>query len=253
MARYRTISMNFWTDSKVVDDFTSEDKFFYLYLLTNPHTNLSGCYEISMTQMSNETGYNKKTVEKLVARMSSVLKIIRYSNETKEMLVLNWHKYNWTDSDKFRKPLLKEIEAVKEESFRKYLMALYEDGDSEYPIDTYCIDTTVSVSVTDTVTVTDSVNKSKKYFEDEILNETFLGYLEERKGMKVKNTDRAVNQLIKELNDLSHGDQILAADIVNQSIKKGWKSFYPLNDIKAKQNGKQSQIDYLKSQIGGGL
>ena len=58
MAFYRNISINFWTDSKIDDDFTPEDKYFYLYLLTNPHTNICGCYEISMKQMERETGYN---------------------------------------------------------------------------------------------------------------------------------------------------------------------------------------------------
>ena len=30
MAVYRTIHISFWTDTKVVDDFTPEDKYFYL-------------------------------------------------------------------------------------------------------------------------------------------------------------------------------------------------------------------------------
>ena len=48
MASYRNISMDFWTDSKVVDDFTPEDRYIYLYCMTNPHTNLCGCYEVSI-------------------------------------------------------------------------------------------------------------------------------------------------------------------------------------------------------------
>lgn len=31
MANYRNISMDFWQDSKVVDDFTPEDRYMYLY------------------------------------------------------------------------------------------------------------------------------------------------------------------------------------------------------------------------------
>lgn len=58
MASYRNISMDFWTDSKVVDDFTPEDRYIYLYCMTNPHTNLCGCYEVSIKQIANETGYN---------------------------------------------------------------------------------------------------------------------------------------------------------------------------------------------------
>ena len=66
MAVYRNIQMTFWTDVELVDGFTPEDKYFYLYLLTNPHTNLCGCYEISMKQISDEMGYTKETIEKLI-------------------------------------------------------------------------------------------------------------------------------------------------------------------------------------------
>lgn len=52
MASYRNISMDFWTDSKVVDDFTPEDRYIYLYCMTNPHTNLCGCYEVSIKQIN---------------------------------------------------------------------------------------------------------------------------------------------------------------------------------------------------------
>lgn len=66
------ISMDFWTDSKVVDDFTPEDRYIYLYCMTNPHTNLCGCYEVSIKQIANETGYNNDTVERLLKRLDTV-------------------------------------------------------------------------------------------------------------------------------------------------------------------------------------
>lgn len=121
MAIYRTIQMSFWTDAKVVDTFTPEDKYFYLYLMTNPHTNLCGCYEISIKQVSDETGYNKDTVERMINRMVYDHEVIRYSKDTKEILILNWAKYNWTKSGDFQKPLVKEIENVKNPDFREFL------------------------------------------------------------------------------------------------------------------------------------
>ena len=172
MAIYRTVSMSFWTDSKVVDDFSPEDRYFYLYLFTNPHTNLCGCYEISLKQMSVETGYNVETICTLLKRFEAVHNIIRYSPKTKELLLLNWHKYNWTASEKFRKPLLKEISEVKEIDYREYLQDIAEGKDSRYRIDTTCIDTkcsntSVTVTVTDTVSVpdTDTVKKNDSFDE----------------------------------------------------------------------------------------
>ena len=158
MAIYRNIQMAFWTDSKVIDDFTPEDKFFYLYLLTNPHTNLCGAYEISVKQMSDETGYSRDTIEKLLKRFAEVHKVAYYSQDTKELLVINWHKYNWTNSEKFRKPLLKEINSVKNDNFKNYLLDLFNGTDTVSLPYGYGSDTTVTVSVTDTVTVSDTVS-----------------------------------------------------------------------------------------------
>lgn len=68
MAIYRNIQLSFWSDSKVTDDFTPEDKYFYLYLLTNPQTNICGCYQISYSQMESQTGYNRETINRLIER-----------------------------------------------------------------------------------------------------------------------------------------------------------------------------------------
>ncbi len=125
MANYRNVSMNFWTDSKVVDDFTPENKYIYLYVLTNPHTNLCGCYEISILQIAHETGYNTDSVERLLKRLDQTHNVLRYNAPTKELLVLNWNRYNWTPSDKLNKPLLAEIQKVKWKGFRAYLVELY--------------------------------------------------------------------------------------------------------------------------------
>ena len=118
MASYRNISMDFWTDSKVVDDFTPEDRYIYLYCMTNPHTNLCGCYEVSIKQIANETGYNNDTVERLLKRLDSAHNVIRYSAQTKELLILNWCRYNWSTSEKLNKPLLGEIRKVKNDRCR---------------------------------------------------------------------------------------------------------------------------------------
>ena len=147
MAIYRNVALSFWEDNKIVDDFTYKDKYFLLYLLTNPHTNLIGCYEISVKQMSNELGLDKSEVEELLTRMEQVHQVIFYAGETKEVLIKNWHKYNWTKSEKLLKKvesLTKYIKSKKlrnymEEILKKYMVSI------GYP---YTMDTSVSVSVT---------------------------------------------------------------------------------------------------------
>lgn len=121
MANYRNISISFWTDSKVDDDFTPEDKYFYLYLLTNPHTNICGCYEVSTKQMERETGYNIDTIKRLIARMQDIHDVIRYSETTKEMLILHWGRYNWSYSEKVRKAVISVASHIKNKNFAKYV------------------------------------------------------------------------------------------------------------------------------------
>lgn len=164
MANYRNISISFWTDSKVDDDFTPEDKYFYLYLLTNPHTNICGCYEISMKQMERETGYNSDTVKRLIVRMQDQHKVILYSKETKEILILNWCKYNWTDSEKVKKAIINVARYIKSEEFRRYVNNTVSLG---YP---YTMVTSVTDTDTDTVSDTGTVSETVLETETETEN-----------------------------------------------------------------------------------
>ena len=173
MAVYRTIQMSFWTDAKITDTFSTDEKLMYLYLLTNPHTNLCGCYEVSNKQIAFEIGFRRDLVEKLIKSLREK-RVIDYSTDTNEILLVNWHKYNWTKSEKFRKPLQEDIKKVKYIPFRRYIERnLYgtdieiDDTDTvsipyQYGTDTvsipypYRMDTTDSVSVS----VSDSVSDS---------------------------------------------------------------------------------------------
>lgn len=176
--------MTFWTDSKVVDEFTPEDKYFYLYLMTNPHTNLAGCYEISITQAANETGYNKESIERLLQRMEKVHNTIRYSKQTKEVLILNWSKYNWTRSRDFQKPLVLEIENVKNPDYKAYLELELENINTVITPSYESPDTSVTVTVTDTDTVSVTDTDIEKIKE-------IISYLNEVTGSRYKaNTDK---------------------------------------------------------------
>lgn len=121
MAIYRNVQLSFWTDNKVEDDFTPEDKYFYIYLLTNPQTNICGCYEVSYSQMTRQTGYNKDTIIRLLERFDKVHKVIKFDSETKEVLILHWYKYNWSKSEKVLAGVLGVAKHIKSDEFRKYV------------------------------------------------------------------------------------------------------------------------------------
>lgn len=160
MAVYRQVYMKFWNeDSKVVEDFTPEDKYFYLYLLTNPHTTLTGVYEISDKTMARETGYNEETVRRLRDRMEKEHRVICYEPSTREILIPNWHKYNWTSSDKLIAAVLGQLKLIKCEAFRNYVEGLASGDTVSIPY-RYPMDTSISISVSDSVS--NSVQKSTK-------------------------------------------------------------------------------------------
>lgn len=120
MAQYRQINTGFWKDTKI-EDFSVNEKLIYLYLLTNSLTNMCGCYELSLRQMSYETGINLDATSANLERLSAVHDVILYDRNTKEVLVKNWWKYNWTKSPRFIEGLLDEIKQVRAEDFRVFL------------------------------------------------------------------------------------------------------------------------------------
>ena len=154
MAIYRSVHTTFWTDTKVSDDFSPEDKYFMLYCLTNPYTNIIGCYEISIKQIANDMGYSRDSVESLIKRFKEHHKIIDYDFDTKELFIKNWYRYNWTNSPKLDQPLINAIKGVKNDSFRNEIIDLYNSRDTvsipyEYDTDTTDTDT---ISITETIT-----------------------------------------------------------------------------------------------------
>ena len=166
-AIYRQIYLSFWTDSKVDEEFTPEDKYFYLYLLTNPHTNLCGCYEVGVKQMARETGYNEDTVRHLIKRLETIHNVIRYNADTKEMLLLNWSKYNWSKSADLLKGVERSLVFVKSDEFRAYIFGLINGNNETLP--TPSPDprgTSVTVTVTDTDTVK-AVSKNNNNYTDD--------------------------------------------------------------------------------------
>lgn len=74
MAKRRIINTRFWADS-YISDLDPSEKLMFLYLLTNPYTNISGCYEISLKQIALDTGFDKEMVEKIIKRFEEDNKV----------------------------------------------------------------------------------------------------------------------------------------------------------------------------------
>lgn len=157
MAIYRNVHISFWDDAKVQDEFTPEDRYFMFWLLSNPKTNLSGCYEISYKKAENEIGYTEAIVKALLLRFEEVHKIVMFDENTKEVLVKNWYRYNWTKSSKLDKPIFDFIVKIKSDRLRNYIGRVFLKRDLEQAMSDEMIGYLYPMDTTDTVTDTDSV------------------------------------------------------------------------------------------------
>lgn len=118
MAIKRSIDTGLWNDPLVLDEFNNEDKFFWLYCLTNPHNNICGTAIISKKTIAREMGVDISVIENVIDRFANKYKRIQYNEENNEILILNWGKYNWTSSMKIEKALTKELKGIKTKNFQ---------------------------------------------------------------------------------------------------------------------------------------
>ncbi|WP_054751410.1 hypothetical protein [Piscibacillus salipiscarius] len=100
---------------------TPEDKFFYLYLLTNPKTTQIGIYQITKKQMAFDLGYSPESINSLLHRFIHVHKRVIYNPETREIALINWGKYNLNRGGK---PILDCVKAELKEIKDKSLIPI---------------------------------------------------------------------------------------------------------------------------------
>jgi len=123
MAVYRPIQISYWQD-KFVLNLTPEEKFFYLYLMTNSKTTQCGIYELPMQVVHTETGYNNETIKKLLVKFTEYKKI-KYDFDNEIIFILNWHKYNGLKNINNAKCVIGELQKVKNSKFiREYTKKL---------------------------------------------------------------------------------------------------------------------------------
>ena len=122
MAIYRHVHVEFWKDPKVLEELTPEDKLFFIYLLTNPNTTQIGVYKITKKQIAFELGFSIESVNALMDRFINNYGLIKYNNDTREICLKNWGKYNL---NKLGKPMLdcvrSELKNVDDKSLLEFI------------------------------------------------------------------------------------------------------------------------------------
>jgi hypothetical protein len=126
----RMLKCKFW-DDKFIEMLDPSEKLLYLYLLTNPLTNLAGVYEISIRRIAYDTGFEKDTVQKMLDRFEQAKKVF-YFNEYSFIVIPNFPKHQVLSNPK----ICKGIESYLKKTPQKILSAIHSLSiPYAYPID----------------------------------------------------------------------------------------------------------------------
>ena len=137
----RIIDTNFWDDALVVEKYTPEDKYFMLYLMTNPKTTSIGIYPFVKKQVAFDLGYSVDTVSFLLERFEKSYGKVVYDDEHKEIAVKNSLKFTISKGGKPVEDMIdRELKSVKS---GKLIQETYKDMAEWWTISNREIDTTI--------------------------------------------------------------------------------------------------------------
>ncbi len=228
MAIYRQIQTTYWQD-KFILTLTPEEKFFYIYLLTNSKTKQCGIYELPIKIIEVETGYNRETVIKLLQRFIEHSKI-QYDWEFEEIAIKNWIKHNNYDkNEKIAKCVEKELKEVRNETFIGFMG--FED--------TLCIGYH-NKNKNKNKNKKNNKNNSDDYFLElfnsysikSLTQDIWIDWCNHRKEIKHKLTPLTAKMQLESLSK-----EPSANEIIKKSIQNGWQGLFPIKEEKTKSGG----------------
>lgn len=117
----RVVDTSIWNDEKVMN-FSPEDKYFWLFLLTNEYSTQLGIYHLPLKKAAFDLGYSLETVEILLDRFEHKYGLIKYSSETSEVAIKNYLLYSIVKGGKpVYDCLIKEQNQVKDKSLLEFI------------------------------------------------------------------------------------------------------------------------------------
>ena len=273
----RIIDTDFWTDEKVIDLYSPEDKYFMLYLMTNPQTTQLGIYKLPKKLIAFELGYSLDSVEVLLDRFETKYENIIYNHEAQEIAILNSLKYSIVKGGKPVEDLLKRelsqvtdstlIESVyqkmrewwklstrqfdsniknifKEEiKKRNNTNNILNDNDNDNDNEESYHDSYHDSSKT-TEKVDNSTKKKYKGIDRKNVLNVFKEYEKYRKEIKKPMSELAIKKAINKLNTICSNDQE-KIECLEQSIINGWTGLFEV-----KKSNKQEKVKIKGSSLG---
>jgi len=189
----RIVDTNFWTDMSVIDNYSVEDKYFSLYLMTNGKTTQVGIYSLPKKVISFETGYTSDVIQVLIDRFSKQYGKIIYSEATQEITVLHSLQYTILKGGKPVSDLMeRELTRIKDGSL---IASTYDEMKEFWNMSKRAFDKTI-----------------KEMFENELTNRGLMF----PQNDNVKQNDKQ-NQNDKENEKQNHNDIVIYNDNHNHN------------------------------------
>ena len=133
------VPTDFWKNPIVVEEMTPEDKYFYLYLLTNQNTTQTGIYKITKKQMAFDLGYSIESIHSLMERFIEHHKLIRYNPDTRELAMKNWWKDNLVKGGKpVMDCIFSELKDVEDLSLIRYVSESIQNQEIRSLFESFC-------------------------------------------------------------------------------------------------------------------
>ena len=96
MSSHRYIDTSFWDDSWI-QELDPSEKLLYIYLLTNPLTNIAGVMGLTLKRICFDTGFNSDTVNHILRKFEEAKKVYKYNDY---VIIRNFPKHQQLNNDK---------------------------------------------------------------------------------------------------------------------------------------------------------
>lgn len=237
MAKQRYIKTSFW-DDPFIQGLSIKDKYFFIYLLTNPLTNLCGIYEITMKRICYDTGLSETDCIQAVDRLSQAGKLAFLDNW---MVIFNFIK-NQAINPSITAGIIRELNLIpldirKKLNLQDEIDSLSQAVDRLYTGRYTLLNLTIPNLTKPNITKPNlsAGKKNDQYgvlsiIPDEWKNiyKIWLDYKKDRKE-SYKNQDTAMIGY-KKLVELSDDNINIAKKIIEQSIAFNYAGFFKLKE-----------------------
>lgn len=114
---YRKIDTKTWSDSKFLE-LSPEGKLTFIYLITAPQGDMSGCVECSAACLARDTGLTREQAASALDEIESA-GLVKSDQDTNEVLVRRFGSHQWSKSPTAQTATRKAIEGIVSSSLRE--------------------------------------------------------------------------------------------------------------------------------------